>query len=171
MNEKTGTLELLEPTSPEALIPDSRVEPWMIYSAAVLLVLLLALVVWLCKRKKTATEDPLARRRAAFNAATEALDKIGPAPAREAAVQASLILRRFLSIVAGDPALFETHEETVSRHDALKQFSEEARESTALGFSRLAAIKYAPTIPDLETAEVIAGSHRLLATLHQGFRA
>ena len=169
MNEKSGNFELLEPASPESLIPDSWVEPWMIAAAVLLAVALLALVIF--KKKKTAAIDPLAIRQAAHAEAAAALDKIGAVPSREAAVLSSLILRRYLSVVAGDPALFETHEEYVSRHEALKHFSEEARGSAGLGFSRLAAMKYAAETPAMATPEVIAGSHTLLETLHHGFRA
>lgn len=171
MNEKSATFELLEPASPEALIPDSRVEPWMIYPAAALLALLVALAVWMFKRKKTATVNPLAIRQAALAEASAALDGIGPVAAREAAVRCSLILRKYLSVVARDPALFETHEETLSRHEALKDFSEEARGTATLGFTRLAAIKYAPQAPDMETEQIITGSRVLLETLHHGYRA
>src|SRR6478735_11720764 len=161
MNEKSGTLELLEPTSPEALIPDSWVEPWMLIAATILLVSLATLAVLLFKRKKTAELNPLAIRMAALAEATAALDEIGPIAAREAAVRCSLILRKYLSVIARDPALFETHEEYVSRHEALKDFSEDARGTAALGFSRLAAIKYAPQTPDMKTEQVITGSRVL----------
>ena len=133
MNEKSGNFELLEPVSPESLIPDSWVEPWMIVAAVVLAVALLAVVIF--KKKKAVPADPLALRRAAHAEAVAALDKIGAVPAREAAVQSSLILRRYLSVVAGDPALFETHEEYISRHEALKDFSEDARGSAVAGAS------------------------------------
>lgn len=169
MNEKSGNFELLEPVSPESLIPDSWIEPWMIAAAVVLALALLAVVIF--KKKKAAPIDPLAVRRAAHAEAFAALDKIGAVPAREAAVQSSLILRRYLSVVAGDPALFETHEEYVSRHEALKDFSEDARGSANLGFSRLAAIKYAAELPDMTTGQVIAGSHTLLEILHHGIQS
>jgi hypothetical protein len=171
MNEKSGNLELLEPTSSEALIPDSWVEPWMIVAATILLVLLMALAVWILKRKKSITTSPLAVRQAALAEASAALDEIGPVAAREAAVRCSLILRKYLSVVAREPALFETHEEYISRHEALKDFSDDARGTATLGFSRLAAIKYAPQTPDLKTEQVITGSRVLLETLHHGFRA
>jgi hypothetical protein len=169
MNEKAGNFELLEPVSPESLVPDPWLEPWMI--AVTLLLAIALLVVWYFQRKKVPPVDPVALRRAAHAEAAAALDKIGAVPAREAAVQSSLILRRYLSIVAGDPALFETHEEYLSRHEALKDFSEEARSSAGIGFSRLAAIKYAPETPDMATDQVIAGSHTLLEILHHGLRA
>ena len=168
MNEKSGNFELLEPASPEALVPDSWLEPWMIVVAVFLMIALLLVVI--LKKKKVAPLDPLAVRQAAHAAAAAALDKIGAVPAREAAVHSSLILRRYLSVVAGDPALFETHEEYVSRHEALKDFSEDARSSAGLGFSRLAAMKYAAEIPDMATDEVIAGARKLLETLHHGIR-
>jgi len=41
-------------------------------------------------------------------------------------VLASLILREYLSSAAGDPALFETHEEFISRHDALQSLTPDA---------------------------------------------
>lgn len=169
MNEKSGNFELLEPSSPEALVPDSWVEPWMIAAAVVLVLGLLAGLIFM--RKKVAQIDPLATRQAARAEAAAALDQIGPVPAREAAVRSSLILRKYLSTAAGDPALFETHEEYISRHEALKDFSEEARGSAGLGFTRLAAMKYSPDAPDMETGRIIAESHVLLETLHHGFRA
>ncbi len=169
MNEKPATFELLEPASPECLVPDSWLEPWMMVVAVLLVIALLAVVI--LKKKKVVPLDPLAVRQAAHAAAAAAIDKIGAVPAREAAVQSSLILRRYLSVVAGDPALFETHEEYVSRHEALKAFSEDARSAAGLGFARLAAMKYAAEIPDMATDEVIAGARKLLETLHHGIRA
>lgn len=169
MNEKSGTFELMEPPSPEALVPDSWMEPWMI-AVAVLLVALLALL--LLRKKKPAPFDPLAIRRAAYTEAAAALATIGAAvPAREAAVQGSLILRKYLSVAAADPALFETHEETLSRHDALNGFSEAARQAAERGFSRLAALKYAQQLPDVATVNVTADSRALLETLHHGFQS
>ena len=169
MNEKSGNFELLEPASPESLVPDSLVEPWMIVVAVLLALALLAVVIF--KKKKVALLDPLAVRQTAHAAAAAALDKIGAVPAREAAVQSSLILRRYLSVVAGDPALFETHEEYVSRHEALKAFSEDARSAASLGFARLAAMKYAAETPNMATEQVISGSQTLLEILHHGIRA
>lgn len=169
MNEKSGSFELLEPGLPEALVPDSWVEPWMIAAAVALLVV--ALAVLILKKKKPAPLDPLAIRMAAYEEATAGLGEIDAIPARDAAVRSSLILRKYLSVAAGDPALFETHEETISRHDALKDFSEEARATTCRGFARLASLKYAAEIPDAAASEIVAESRALLETLHHGFRA
>lgn len=170
MKEKPVTYELLEPVSPETLVPHSWVEPWMII-AAVAAFFLLAGLVWSLTRKKPGPPDPRLAQEAARAEAAAALDKIGEVPPREAAVVSSLILRKYLATAAGDPALFETHEEYIGRHEALKDFSEEARGSATLGFTRLAAIKYSPEDPDMETPQVIAGSRSLLEILHTGLRA
>lgn len=169
MNETPGSFELFEPTSPEALVPDSWVEPWMFIVGVALLVVLLTVVIF--KKKKAAVVDPRALREAAHSQAVSALSQMDPVPAREAAVQSSLILRRYLAKAAGDPALFETHEETISRHEALKEFSDEAKAAAGLGFGRLASLKYAPEVPDVTASEVIDESCALLETLHHGFRA
>jgi hypothetical protein len=169
MNETPGSFELLEPTSPEALVPDSWVEPWMFILGFALLAVLLSVVIF--KKKKAAVVDPRALREAAHSQAVAALSQMEPVPAREAAVQSSLILRHYLAKAAGDPALFETHEETISRHEALKDFSEQAKAAAGRGFARLASLKYAPEIPDVAASEVIDDSRALLETLHHGFRA
>jgi hypothetical protein len=170
MNEKTTTYELLEPVSPETLVPNSWVEPWMIVTALVALLILVG-GVWLLTRKKAGPLDPRLAREAARAEAAAALDKIGEVPPREAAVVSSLVLRKYLATATGDPALFETYEETISRHEALKDFSEEARGSATIGFTRLAAIKYSPEDSDMETPQVVAGSRNLLEILHTGLRA
>ncbi len=173
MNEKKNvTFELKEPVSPEALVPDSLVEPWMIWGATLILLLFVCLAVLALRRKAAAPPNPQSLRQTAFNEAVAALAKIAAAvPTREAAVRCSLILRKYLATAAAEPALFETHEETISRHEALKGFSPEARMTTQAGFGRLAALKYAPEIPDIPASNVVSESSALLKTLHQGFLA
>jgi hypothetical protein len=170
MEEKTATFELMEPRSPESLVPNPWVEPWMIIIAVILMLVALG-AVWFFMRKKSVPVDPRALREAARAEAAAALDAIGEIPAREAAVVSSLVLRKYLSTAAGDPALFETHEETISRHEAFKSFSDEARSSASIGFSRLAAIKYSAVVPDMNREQVVTGSRNLLEILHHGFRA
>jgi len=169
MNEKSSSFKLMEPTSPEALVPASWVEPWMIFSLVLLLLVVLAYFAF--RKKRPVLVDPLAARRTAHAEAVAALGGIGDVIPREAAVRCSLILRRYLSVVVNDPALFETHEEYISRHESLKDFSEEARGSATLGFARLAAIKYSPGEADMDTTQVIAGSHYLLEILNQSLPA
>lgn len=169
MNEKSGSFELMEPPSPEALVPSSWVEPWMI--AVAVLVVLAVLTVLLFRKKKSAPVNPQAVRDAAHAEAVGALAQIDSTNARDTAIQASLILRKYLSLAAGDPALFETHEETLSRHEAFNGFSDGARQAAGSGFSRLASLKYSPTLPDVAPSTVITESKALLEILHHGFKA
>ncbi len=157
----------MEPASPEALMPEHGLWPWFLVAAAVMVAV--ALLTHFTRRRKPF--DSHAVRDAAFVEASTALAATTTDNARDAAVQSSLILRKYLASAAGDPALFETHEEFVSRHDALLALTPEARAATETGFTRLAALKYAPEIPDAVPAEVVAESRALLETLHHGFAA
>ena len=73
MDGAPHNFQLLEPPSPEALVPDSPIETWMI-SAAVAALVLLALLAFLFLRKKNQTSvDPSAVRNAARVEATQSL--------------------------------------------------------------------------------------------------
>jgi hypothetical protein len=169
MNETSAHFELMEPTSPEALIRDAWVEPWMLVVGLVLAALVAAAIIRHRRKAKPIPQEAI--RDAARNCALSALSQLIPVHARDAAVQTSLILRSYLSSVAADPALFETHEETLARHEALQGFSQEAKAAAKLGFSRLAALKYSPELPSADTATVIDEARALLETLHQGFKS
>lgn len=167
MNGDDTILTLRESAAPLDLIPDHGL--WLWWLAAGIIVLLgIALIIYI-KTRKPAAVDIAAARESAYKDASGGLQQCVPADAREAAVQSSLILRKYLSIAAGDPALFETHEEFISRQDALQALTEDARNAAGHGFSNLAALKYAPEIPGKAAAEVITESRSLLETLHQGF--
>lgn len=168
MAAETTSFELKEPAPPDALVPSIGLWPWWVGG---ILLVLLAIILLVVFRKRPALMDPAAARNAAFKEAMAALAGASAPSAREAAVQGSLILRRYLSAAAADPALFETHEEFVARRDSLNALTEPAREAAAGGFSRLASLKYAPEIPETDPAEVFADSQRLLETLHGGFAA
>lgn len=167
MNGKPNGLELLEPASPEALVPDYGLWPWL---AAAALVILLGLALWMFLRKRKPADANLAAiRKAALAEAQNALDKLSPSTCRETAVMTSLILRKYLAAAADDPALFETHEEFISRHDSLQALTPAARAAAEDGFTRLAALKYAPQVPAAEPRQIVADSRGLLETLHRGF--
>jgi hypothetical protein len=170
MNEKSGSFEFLEPSAAEALVPSSLFEPWML---GVLIVLALAVVVTavILVRKKRLAVDPQAARRAAHAQATSDLAGLANSTPREAAVQCSLTLRKYLSVVANEPALFETHEEYVSRHAALTKFTEEARAAAGVELAKLATLKYTSATPAVRTPEVVASSQALLEILHHGGQA
>ncbi len=170
MEEAAPTLELLDPALPEALLPGPLVEPWMILLAVMLVAGLFVFLVLKFRRKRH-TIDPLAERAAAFEEARTALARMDASDARDAATRASLILRKYLSIAARDPALFETHEEFVSRSDSLQALSPAARSASESGFATLAAMKYSPDTPEADPASVRGEAESLLGTFHQGFAA
>ena len=169
MEGKTAGLELMEPASPEALMPDSGLWFWLAIASMVVLAGIL-LLIYLRRRKPFAVNSGRIRK-AAFAEALAALANTRTEDARDAAVQTSLILRKYLLAVAEDPALYETHEEFVLRGDALHALTPEARAAAEAGFTRLAAMKYAPGMPAAAAADVIAESRDLLETLHHGVAA
>ena len=171
MEGTSARLELADPPLPGSLIPDPAIPAWWIAAGAVVLLLLLVAVialVWMIVRQKRRSADPASLRNAAFREAADALAEIKTADVRSGATQGSLILRRYLATVCGDPALFETHEEFISRHDSLKDLSESAREAARSEFDRLVRLKYSPETPQVAVGEIAAGCGRLLETLHRG---
>lgn len=168
MAQDNVTFDLREPAAPDRLLPHDEFLAGLLIATALALVLLVAWQVWQRQRRRSSKHLQSARD-LAYKEATSSLERIAAAEARAAAVQASLILRKYLSLAAADPALFETHEEFISRHDALQPLTETARAACTAGFARLAALKYAPTGADLAGATVVADAHELLETLHRGF--
>ena len=167
MEAETSSLELRPPPSPDAYLPKPGF-PILSTTLIGLGVLLLIMVVmkW---RKSAAKPSPVKLRRLAYESAVRALNQAQANSGREAATVSSLVLRRYLATVSGDPALFETHEEFISRHDALTSLPEAARHAAVAGFDRLASLKYAKE-PGLEdAAPVIESSRSLLETLNRSF--
>lgn len=169
MDGKNTGFEWMDPASPEALLPDSGWWPWLAAAAIAALVVIVMMLV--LRKKPPSIASPHAIRKAAFDEAIAALAMASPIDVRDAALQSSLILRKYLATAAGDPALFETHEEFVARSDALQALTTTARAAAEAGFGRLAALKYAPEIPAAQPAEIITEARALLETLHQGFAA
>jgi hypothetical protein len=168
MPDSPTSLDFAEPPSPEALLPSYGLLPWWVAAEVAVIAII---VLMLMKRRKMVALDPSAARRAALQDALTALKETRADNAREAAVQASLILRRYLATAAGDPALFETHEEFISRHDALQALTPDARNATGTTFSKLATLKYAPELPQSDPSTVLSESTILLETIHGGFTA
>lgn len=157
------TFQLLESSTIEPMIPKSEI-PWLwIALISAILAVILAIVIY--QRRKRAN-DPKKIREHAFQQSLADLDAITHADAQSAAVQSSMILRKYLSIAADDPALYETHEEFIARHDALQKIPQQKRNETSATFARLAALKYAPTTPDAHAEPIIGESRDLLVSLH-----
>lgn len=164
--DKPANLEFVEPPSPEALLPVYGLWPW---GLGVVFIVIAILAMMLLMRRKPKPYDPVAARTAALQQALAALKETRAESTRDAAIQGSLILRRYLAAAAGDPALFETHEEFISRHDSLQVLTPDARTATETAFTRLSALKYTAEIPDLPPGAVLSESASLLETIHGGF--
>jgi len=156
---------LREPIPADPYLPAPG-PPWWIWAAAALFVLLLvaAIVVAIRRHRKSGASgpDPEQARRNAL-AALSRIDASAP-PAR-LATEVSLILRRFLAEAFGDPALFETHEEFLSRHDALADLPPGQHDALARIFATLVRLKYSPVPPDTDAAPLIESARGILSSL------
>ena len=162
--------QLQEPDAIEALLPGWWLPP-ILLGCALFLVLLLVVFLLVRHMRRPRVVDPAKVREETRLKAVATLEAArgSAATAREAAVLASLVLRNYLASAAGDPALFETHEEFIARHDSLAALTEKARAAAAAGFSRLAALKYSAQPPDTSAQLVIESARTLLDELHRGF--
>ena len=168
MNENLIPFQLLEAPSPKVLMP-GLIEPWMI--AAVVACTLVAIADLILQKNKAQARKLIDRREAARAKAATALENMQCKVVQDAAAQASLILRRYLSEATGEPMLFETHVKSISRHEALNDFTEKTRKEVHHGFSVLAALKSAPRDTYVSVIHVIVESQRLLKVFHEGFKA
>lgn len=168
MAEEAFTLDLRSAAPPDSLIPGHGLWLWWLVGSVALI---LAVAGWLLIRRLRAivARNAVDMRDQAYREAEAALGEVATSDPRDTAVRVSLIVRKYLSVAARDPALFETHEEFIARHDALNILNGDARSAAAAAFERLAALKYAPGRPDDDPGDVLTESRRLLRTLHHGF--
>lgn len=171
MKPTPSTLKLIEPASPEALVPAAGWSLWLIIAGIVIALIIAAIILIRVLLKKSSAPSPAALRESAFREALAALHAVKSTQTRDAAVQSSLIVRKYLAAAAADPALYETHEEFISRHDSLQSLTPDARSAAETGFTRLALLKYAPDIPDEAPEAILEESQVLLEALHHGFAA
>jgi len=170
MANDTASFDLKEPAPPEPLLPVDPPSLWWFVLIGLLLVVIV-LGGWFHQRQRRARQaDPHALRQQAFRDAQTALAGINATTARGAAIQVSLILRRYLAAAVMDPSLYETHEEFIARSDSLKALTEPARDACHTGFAALAAVKYSSQESDQAPAALIDGARGLLETLHRGFQ-
>ena len=169
MNDNADTLELRDVPIPEPLIPGYGLWVWWMAAGVVLIVAIMAW--WLFRQLKRHAVDHVKIREQALKEAENAIAALKTNDPRDAAVQASLIVRKYLSLAARDPALFETHEEFIARHNSLAALGENARKAAGEGFAKLAALKYSPDQPSADASAVLTDTRQLLLTLHHGFAA
>jgi len=167
MESEPSSLALKPPPPPDALLPKAEFPLWAMAMIGLGVLILVLAIVKLCSRKKPI--DPMTLRQQAYERAVRSINEATSSDGREAATEASLILRRYLATVSGDPALFETHEEFIARRDSLKSLAEEAREAARVQFDRLAALKYSKDVRSADAAPIFESSRALLETLHRAF--
>lgn len=161
------TFVLRDPVPAEPLLPDPGLPLWAWGLIGLLAVALIAgLIALIRRRKPVGMVNPEAVREEAFRRAMVELEGGAGETIQEAATKVSIALRRYLAVVSGDPALFETHEEFVARHHSLASYPEDLRASTAEGFSHLARLKYGPEASG-DPVALYSAARQLLERLHQ----
>ncbi len=166
MEEKGKSLELAESRDALELVPTWDPQLWWVF-AAVAVIGAIVLFVFLLFRKKPAF-DALKEKREAYLEAKAAFSGSDAEPPRESAISVSMILRRYLARSMNEPALFETHEEFIARHDGLKNLPDDLKSEVAMFFSKLASAKYAPDdIVTTEATSTHAEGAALLERIHR----
>ncbi len=165
MEEKGKSLELAESRDAIDLVPTWDPQLWWIFAAVAVIAAIVLLVVLLLRKKPVV--DPLKEKREAYLEAKAAFSEGEVSDPRESAIQVSMILRRYLARSMNEPALFETHEEFISRHDGLKDLPDELKSELGAFFSKLAAAKYAPDdIVSVDASSTHAEGAALLERIH-----
>jgi hypothetical protein len=142
MEEPQDSYKLVENRDAMDLVPTWEFEMWWFIAlgAGVLVVALFVVFLWKMKPK----DHPSKERELAYREALKALSEMNAGNPKETAIQVSLIVRSYLAKYLEEPALYETHEEFVSRHDALAKLPTDTRSETREFFSQLAELKYGP---------------------------
>ena len=141
--EKNGnSFELAESRDAINLVPTWDPQLWWVFAAVAVFAAIVLLVVLLLRRKPVV--DTSKEKREAYLEAKVALSGDAVTEPRESAIRVSMILRRYLARSMNEPALFETHEEFIARHDGLKDLPDDVKSEVGNFFSILAATKYAP---------------------------
>lgn len=170
MADLPPTFELAEPPTAAPLLPH-----WSYASIGFAicgsLALCCAVILLIRRLRRARSRSPESARLRAWRAAEKAFAALPVENPREAAIGASFILRRYLADVSHDPALFETHEETLARGGALAFLPEEMKQRTAGVFARLAALKYSHDDGGDSPESIAVESRSLLKAIHHGIPA
>ena len=159
----TTPLILHEPPIQEALLPSSIPWLWVALGACTIIALATLIFVIIAKRRKPI--DPAAVRRAALAQSLREIEEAASLPPRIAALQTSLAIRRYMATAAGDPSLFETHEEFLARHPAITLWPPDTVHSLVSTLKHLAELKYRPLEDSQTPADFLTQSRSLLQSL------
>lgn len=138
---------LMETQSPDAYLHAGFWDMWGVWImlAAILLAVAMTVII-LIRKKGSAPSAPLSPAESAIRDIT-AVQETHPA-LRQAAVEFSLLLRKYLVGETKDPALYETQQEFNRRADALTTLPSELQSPTRDLLDRMAALKYEPDTPE-----------------------
>ena len=156
--------ELVEGNEAIRMVPALEPHLWWFFSGVILIFGILG--CFLLIRKKRVVHDPSRLRHEAYEQARAALAQVS-AEDLESAIEVSFILRRYLSLSFEEPALFETHEELISRHDALSAFPDNLRREIGDFFAKLASCKYTLGDTSENFAEITVEGTALLERMHK----
>lgn len=165
MADSKTKLELVESHDAMDLVPSFELEWWWIALPLFLLVMLVVLGVVIFK--KTRGYDPSNLKREAFQQAMAKLAQLDVALGKENVITVSLVLREYLAKIMNEPALYETHEEFIGRHDAIKGLNEELKVELSEYFSKLATLKYGPDEGVVSDVDLLKrGAENMLERIH-----
>jgi hypothetical protein len=125
---------------------------WLLIGLGVLALIVLPLLFW--PRRGTAkSATPPAYYEDCKVRLEELRKTLADRPLSALATEASLALREYLSATLSEPALFETHEETLLRESALEALPQGTRDRLAPLLNTLADYKYGPSRTDALLAD------------------
>ena len=140
-------------------------ESWTIAGFILLVITVLSIVIW----RKSKRVKPQSSEELNLQAYKTTIANLALCPSEdptETATECSIILRRYLIKVTGDPALFETHEEWVARRDSIESLGSSIQQSVEDLCSKLAESKYTPADAKTEPGVMIEDTRQLIEAVH-----
>ena len=165
MADSKTKFELADSHEAMDLVPNWELEWWHIVLSASILILAIFLGYLFLRKSKI--QYPNQSKLLAYQDALSGLEKLDASIGKENVIIVSLVLRQYLAKAMNEPALYETHEEFIGRHDAIKGLSEDLKLEITNYFSKLAAIKYGPdegAVADVDTLK--QGAIKFLERIH-----
>lgn len=163
MNEAPTSLDLQDIPEINDLIPQSY-GSWWLWLLLLLFICVVVIAIRWHQNRQMRHYNP---RQMAFEEAMKALDE-AKMETRVIAMATSLsfILRHYLSVAFADTSLFETHEEFLSRHQALQHLPESLRRALTDFFHTLCRYKYAPITGSIDLSLLVPQATSLLQQIH-----
>ncbi len=165
MADSKINFELAESNEAMDLVPTWELEWWWIALPAIGLILLVLLAILIFKKSRV--HESANVKRELFQQALVELEQLDESLGKENVITVSLVLRKYLAKVMNEPALYETHEEFIGRHDAFKNLNTDLKVAISDYFSKLASLKYGPDEGVVSDVELLKrGAISLLERIH-----